>query len=58
MKNATYIFLSILIIFNMNIYVSEYQNRPKPFINNSLYILIDKESVKCVEIISGYISDR
>ena len=25
----------------MNIYVSEYRNRPKPFINNSLYILID-----------------
>ena len=25
MKNATYIFLSILIIFNMNIYVSEYK---------------------------------
>ena len=29
----------------MNIYVYEYENRPKPFINNSLYILIDKESV-------------
>ena len=45
MKNATYIFPSILIIFNMNIYIYEYKNRPKPFINNSLYILIDKESV-------------
>ena len=29
----------------MDIYVSKYKNRPKPFINNSLYILIDKESV-------------
>ena len=29
----------------MKIYVSEYKNRPKTFINNSLYILIDKESV-------------
>ena len=28
----------------MNIYVSEYKNRPIPFINNSLYTLIDKES--------------
>ena len=45
MKNATYIFLSILIIFNMNIYISKYKNRPKSFINNTLYILIDKESV-------------
>ena len=31
--------------FNMNIYVYGYENRPKPFINNYLYILIDKESV-------------
>ena len=31
--------------FNMNIYVYEYENRPKLFINNYLYILIDKESV-------------
>ena len=29
----------------MNIYAYEYKNRPKPFLNNSLYILIDKESV-------------
>ena len=29
----------------MNIYVYEYENRPKPSINNYLYILNDKESV-------------
>ena len=29
----------------MNIYVYEYKNRPKYFMNNYLYILIDKESV-------------
>ena len=42
----------------MKIYVYEYKYRPKLFINNSLYILIDKESVQCVENISGFISDR
>ena len=31
--------------FNMNIYTYEYEKRTKPFINNSLYILNDKESV-------------
>ena len=45
MKNGTYIFSSMLTISNMNIYVYEYKNRSKHFINNSLYILIDKESV-------------
>ena len=29
----------------MNIYVYEYKIRPEPFLDNSLYILIDKESV-------------
>ena len=29
----------------MNIYVYEYKDRPKPFIKNSLYILIDKKNV-------------
>ena len=52
------IFLSIFIIFNMKIYVYEYKYIAKHFINNSLYILIDKESVQCVENISGFISDR
>ena len=52
------IFSSIFIIFNMKIYVYEYKYRPKLFINNSLYMLIDKESVQCVENISGFISDR
>ena len=42
----------------MKIYVYEYKYRPKLFINNSLYILIDIESVQCVENISGFISDR
>ena len=51
------IFLSIFIIFNMKIYVYEYKYRPKHFIDNSLYILIDKESVQCVENMSGFISD-
>ena len=52
------IFLSIFIIFNMKIYIYEYKYRPKLFINNSLYMLIDKESVQCVENINGFISDR
>ena len=41
----------------MKIYVYEYRYRPKFFINNSLYILIEKESVQCVENISDFISD-
>ena len=41
MKNATYILSSILIFFNMNIYVYEYEIDPKPFVDNSLYIVID-----------------
>ena len=52
------IFLFIFIIFNKKLYVYDYKYRPKLFINNSLYILIDKESVQCVEIISGFISYR
>ena len=52
------IFLFIFIIFNMKIYVYVYKYRPKLFINNSLYILIDKESFQCVENICGFISDR
>ena len=42
--------------FYMKIYVYEYKYRPKLFINNSLYIFIDKESLQCVENISGSIS--
>ena len=42
----------------MKICVYEYKYRPKIFNYNSLYILIDKESVQCVENISGFISDR
>ena len=42
----------------MKIYVYEYKYRPTLFINNSLYILIDKESLQCVENISGFISHR
>ena len=54
------IFLFIFIIFYMKIYVGlyEYKYRPKRFINYSLYIVIDKESLQCVENISGFISDR
>ena len=52
------IFLFIFIIFNIEIYVYEYKYRPKLFIDNSLYILIDKESIQCVENLSGFISDR
>ena len=40
-----HLYILIYIIFNINLYVYEHKNRPKPFINNSLYILIDKESV-------------
>ena len=50
------LFLFILIIFYMKIYVYEYKYKPKLFINNSLYILIDKESLQCVKNISGFIS--
>ena len=42
----------------MKIYVYEYKYRPKLFISNSPYKFIDKESVQCVENISGFISDR
>ena len=28
-------------IFNMNVYVYEYEIDPKPFVDNSLYIVID-----------------
>ena len=42
----------------MKIYVYDYKYRPKHFINNSLYLSIDKESVQCVENISGFTSDR
>ena len=44
----------------MKIYVGlyEYRYRPKHFINNSYYIVIDKESLQCVENISGFISHR
>ena len=42
----------------MKIYVNEYKYRPKFFINNSPYIFIDKESIKCVGNISGFISNR
>ena len=42
----------------MKIYVYKYEYKPKLFINNSLYILIDKERVQCVENISGFISAR
>ena len=32
-------------ILYLLIYVYEYRIRPEPFLDNSLYILIDKESV-------------
>ena len=34
----------------MNSYVSKYKNRPKPFINNSLYILIDKKAYNVLKL--------